>query len=167
MASGVSSLTNVAFGPGGQLYAVNFMDQAATPGPLPWIPFTGKLWKVDTGTGTFTPVADGFTALTAVIFIGDTAYLSNNGVNALGPGEIWQIPNVSSLQPLAATPAAQPTTAAAATPTPPTGIVGPNTGTGPGTSGDSGLAYAIAALAAIGGLVLTLGGRRALRSRSR
>jgi hypothetical protein len=168
VASGVSSLTDVEFGPGGQLYATNFMDQATDPNsPLPWTPFTGKLMKVDVSTGTFTPVATGFVALTAVIFIGNTAYLSNNGVDALAPGEIWQIPNVSSLAPLAVSPTAVPTTAAAATATPVTGIVAPNTGTGSAAGGNGGVAYAIALLAGISGIALIAGGRRALRSRAR
>lgn len=165
VASGISSLTDVEFGPGGVLYATNFMDQATDPNsPLPWTPFTGRLMKVDVSTGTFTTVATGFVALTAVAFIGDTAYLSNNGVNALAPGEIWQIPNVSSLQAIVVPPPTQPTTApAAATATPVTGVVAPNTGTGPTQSNGFGW-YLMAIVIGIAGAVLVAGGRFATSS---
>jgi len=162
VASGVSSLTDVEFGPGGQLYATNFMDQATDPAsPLPWTPFTGKLMKVDPSTGTFTPVATGFVALTAVTFIGDTAYLSNNGVNALAPGEIWEIPNVSSLAPLAVSPTAA-ATAPAATPTPVTGVVAPNTGSGPAQGNGFGW-YLAGIIIGLAGVVLVAGSRFATR----
>jgi len=165
VASGVSSLTDVEFS-GSQLYALNFADQAPDLSMGPWIPFTGKLMKLDASTGTFTPIVTGFTATTAVIFIGDTAYVSNNGVPFVAPGEVWKIANVSSL---AALPAPAPTAAAPAPTAPvaaPTGapsgvIVGPNTGTA-GISNEADgrvwipmLVLAIIGIAALGGAVVT------------
>jgi sugar lactone lactonase YvrE len=169
IASGVSSLTDVAFGPGGQLYAVNFMDQASDPNsPLPWTPFTGKLMKVDPATGTFTPIVSGFVASTFVIFNGNTAYMTNNSVPALAPGEIWEIDNVSSLQPIVATPTVAPTQAPpAATATPKGGVIAaPNTGDGSSASagGTSGIAILVAMLAA--GLTLLGGGVVVARKRA-
>lgn len=165
VASGVSSLTDVEYGPGGQLYAVNFMDQAANPfgGPLPWTPFTGSLWKVDPATGTFTRLVSGFVASTFVVFSGDTAYMTNNSVPALAPGEIWQIDNVSALQPLPVTPTAVPATptqAPAATATPPTGIVAPVTGDGSALAGDGAPPLWLAIV--LGAGVVLLGGGLAL-----
>jgi len=170
VASGVSSLTDVEFGPGGQLYAVNFMDQAADPfgGPLPWTPFTGSLWKVDPATGAFTRVVSGFVASASVVFSGDTAYMTNNSVPALAPGEIWQIDNVSSLQPIAETPTAapaSPTQAPAATATPPTGIVAPSTGDGSSLASDRG-PVAWLALVLGAGAVLLGGGLALARKRA-
>jgi sugar lactone lactonase YvrE len=170
IASGVSSLTDVEFGPGGQLYAVNFMDQAADPfgGPLPWTPFTGKLMKVDLSTGTFTPIVSGFVATTSVIFNGNTAYVTNNSVPALAPGEIWQIDNVSSLPAIQPTPTAVPTQAPppAPTATPQGGVIGaPNTGDGSAASAGSapGIVVMLAVFAA--GLALLGGGVAVSRKR--
>ncbi|MDE3094712.1 MAG: ScyD/ScyE family protein [Chloroflexota bacterium] len=166
IAGGVSSLTDVAIGPGGQLYALNFGDQNTSPGP-PWMPFTGKILKVNSD-GTMTPIVSGFTFATSMIFSGNTAYVVNNGLSALAPGAIWQIPNFSSVTPVAgASPAAAPTAApAAAAPTsvpatPVTGVTAPNTGTGPaaGTAGNLGW-YLVALAAAAAGVAATLAGRR-------
>ena len=163
VASGVSSLTDVEFSPAGQLYALNFADQAPDLSQGPWIPFTGKLMKLDVSTGTFTPLVTGFTATTNFIFIGDTAYVSNNGVPFIAPGEIWKIANVSTLAPLAVSPTPAPTTAAPApTATPPSGVIAaPNTGTG-AVSNDADsrvwlpvLVLAAVGIAAIGGAVVT------------
>ena len=164
VAGGVSSLTGLAFGPGGSLYAVNFANQAADPftAPLPWAPFTGTLYKVDVSTGTFTPLVTGFMATTAIVFNGNTAYISNLGVvnPMLPPGEIWQIDNVSALQALPTTPTAVPasptTGPAAATATPATGVTAPNTGTGPTGSGTS-FTWVIAVAAALGVIALGAG----------
>ncbi len=172
IASGVSSLTDVQYGPGGQLYALNFMDQAADPfgGPLPWTPFTGKLMKVDVSTGTFTPVVSGFVASTFVVFSGDTAYITNNSVPALAPGEIWEVDNVSSLPAIEPTPTPEPTQAPppAPTATPAGGVIGaPNTGDGSATSAAgaaSGIAMMIAVFAA--GLALVGGGVVVARKRA-
>jgi hypothetical protein len=167
---GVSSLTDIEYGPGGQLYAVNFADNATDPNaPAPWIPFTGKLMKVN-ADGTFTPLVTGFTATTQLIFNGDTAYISNNGVNFVGAGEIWQVPNVSALQPLAVSPTPAPSAtapAAAPTSTPVTGVVAPNTGSGPdGGSGMFGWYLAGIMIAIVGG-ALVVSGRVAVRNSRR
>jgi hypothetical protein len=135
VAGGVSSLTDVEFGPGGQLYAVSFGDQATDLGaPAPWNFFSGKILKVNTSTGEMTPVVTGFMFPTSLIFVGDTAYVSNGGVSIPGlvDGEIWKIENFSSVQPPAPEPTAAPTQAApTATPTGGTGTIsGPNTGNG-------------------------------------
>jgi hypothetical protein len=162
---GVSSLTDIEYGPGGQLYAVNFADNATDPNaPAPWIPFTGKLMKVN-ADGTFTPLVTGFTATTQVIFNGDTAYISNNGVNFVGAGEIWQVPNVSALQPLAVSPTPAPSaTAAPAAPTatPRSGVVAPNTGTGPGAANGTFGWYLAGIVIGLFGAVLVVSGRAAI-----
>jgi sugar lactone lactonase YvrE len=169
VASGISSLTDVEFGPGGQLYAVNFMDQATDPNsPLPWTPFTGKLMKVDPATGTFTPIVSGFVATTFVVFNGNTAYVTNNSVPALAPGEIWQIDNVSSLPAIQPTPTAVPTQAPppAPTATPQGGVIGaPNTGDGSAAGAGSapGIVVMLAVFAA--GLALLGGGVAVSRKR--
>lgn len=173
IAGGVSSLTDVAIGPGGQLYALNFGDQNTSPGP-PWKPFSGKILKVNSD-GTLTPIVSGFTFATSLIFSGNTAYVVNNGVSALAPGAVWQIPNFSSVTPVAGTsPAAAPTAApAAAAPTsvpatPVTGVTAPNTGTGTaaGTGSNFGW-YLVALAAAAAGGAATLAGRRAAAHRRR
>ncbi len=133
VAGGVSSITDVEFSAGGQLYAVSFGDQATDPNaPAPWQFFSGKILKVDTATGAMTPVVTGFMFPTSLIFAGDTAYVSNGGVSIPGlvDGEIWKIENFSSVTP----PAPAPTTAPAAPTATPAGgtgtISGPNTGSG-------------------------------------
>ncbi|MBI5288994.1 MAG: ScyD/ScyE family protein, partial [Chloroflexi bacterium] len=138
IADGFSSVTDVEFGPGGQLYALTFGDQAADPSMIPWDVFSGKILKVN-GDGTMSPVVDGLNLTTSLIFVGDTAYVSNNGVSIPGvfDGEIVKIENFSSLEPQAP-PAPAPTTAPPApAPTRPTGVItAPDTGTGTGTAGD-------------------------------
>ncbi len=135
VAGGVSSLTDVEFGPGGQLYALSFGEQATDPNaPAPWNFFSGKILKVDTATGALTPIVTGFMFPTSLIFVGDTAYVSNGGVSIPGlvDGEIWKIENFSSVQPPAAQPTSAPAQAApTATPAGGTGTIsGPNTGSG-------------------------------------
>ena len=135
VASGVSSITDVEFGPGGKLYAVSFGDQATDPNaPAPWDFFSGKILTVDTSSGQMMPLVIGFMFPTALIFDGNTAYVSNGGVSIPGlvDGEIWKIENFSSVTPPAPEPTAAPTQAApTATPTGGTGtITGPNTGSG-------------------------------------
>ncbi|MBF6600808.1 MAG: ScyD/ScyE family protein [Dehalococcoidia bacterium] len=168
VAGGVSSITDVEFGPGGQLYALNFADNATNASaPPPWIPFTGKLMKVN-ANGTFTPLITGFTAASSVIFDGDTAYIVNNSVSFLGPGEIWKVTGVSSLQPLAVSPTPAPvpsTTPSAPAPTPraPSGVVAPNTGSGP-AGGDGFQSWYLAGIViGIAGAVLVVSGRMAAR----
>ena len=133
VAGGVSSITDVEFSAGGQLYALSFGDQATDPNaPAPWNFFSGKILKVDTSSGAMTPIVTGFMFPTSLIFAGDTAYVSNGGVSIPGlvDGEIWQIPNFSSVKPPAATPTIAPA-APTATPSGGTGTIsGPNTGSG-------------------------------------
>ncbi|MHB8377633.1 MAG: ScyD/ScyE family protein [Dehalococcoidia bacterium] len=165
IAGGFSSLTDVEIGPGGQLYALSFGDQSTSPGP-PWQPFTGKILKVNSD-GTMTPIVSGFTFATSLTFSGNTAYVLNNGVSALAPGAVWQIPNFSSVLPVAVTPAAaaptaQPAGAAPVTaaPTPVTGVTAPSTGTGP-VAGD-GFGWYFAGIAmGLAGAMLVLASRMA------
>jgi sugar lactone lactonase YvrE len=165
VASGISSITGLAFGPDGNLYMVNFGDQTADPfsDPIPWTPFSGKLYRVNLATNTFTPLVGNFFTTTAIVFKGDTAYIANFGIEAPGllpPGEIWAVDNVSTLPALAVSPTAvpaSPTTApAAATATPATGVTAPNTGTGP-DGGSSSFTWAIALAGALGALALGAG----------
>jgi hypothetical protein len=165
VASGVSALTDVEFGPGGQLYTLNFADQDVDfSSGTPFEPFSGKIMRVESD-GTLTPIVSGFTFATAVIFDGDTAYVSNNGVTGPGvfEGEIVKIENFSSIQPLAPepTPAPAPTTAPAPSPTKPAGaITAPDTGTGGATAaGGLGQAWWLAVAMALAG-VATIGAAR-------
>ena len=142
VAAGVSSITDVEVAPNGQVYAVNFGDQATDPNGPPWALFSAKLMRVDTAAGKFVPLASGFLFSTSLAFIGDTAYVNSDSINAFGTGEIWKISNVSALQPLppptptAAAPAPVSPAPAATAPSGVTGVAisGPNTGTGPGSA---------------------------------
>ena len=157
VAGGVSSLTDVEFNAGGQLYALQFGDQATDPGaPAPWQFFSGKILKVDTATGAMTPIVTGFMFPTSLIFVGDTAYVSDGGVSipGLADGKIWQIENFSSVTPPAPEPTAAPTQQAPApTATPRSGaIAAPDTGNGgfDGAAGNVGGTWIVLALAAAG-----------------
>lgn len=171
IASGFSSMTDVEFGPGGQLYALNFGDQNPTMSEdaPPWSFGSGKVFKLDAATGTLTPIVTGFTFTTAIIFSGDTAYVANNGITipGLNDGEIWKIDNVSSLQPLPTEPAPQPTAAPTqapvATPTR-TGVTPPNTGTGGDNGGVASLTWLVLAGLALAGTAVA-GGALALKKR--
>lgn len=165
VASGVSSLTGLAVHNNGNVYVSNFGDQATNPNGPPWQLFTAKIMRVDTTSGKLVPIVSGYVFTTALLFIGDTLYVTNDGINAFGTGEIWKIANFSTLAPLpAATPTAVP--AAAPSPTAPSGttgagISGPNTGTGPGSpDGDTrlwalALALGVLGLGAIGAAFAT------------
>ena len=136
VANGVSSMIDVEIGPGGQLYALSFGDFGSGTDP-PWKIGSAKLVKVDAASHTLRPIATGFSLSTALVFSGDTVYVTNYGVSVPGaPGEIWKIDNVSSL---AALPTPTPTTAVAPpTPVPsamPAGVTAPNTGSGSTASG--------------------------------
>jgi hypothetical protein len=168
IASGVSSMTDVEFGPGGQLYALNFADQDETfSSGGPFLPFSGKVMKVG-ADGSLTPVVGGLTFATAIVFNGDTAYVANNGLSIPGvfEGEIVKIENVSSLAPIAQpTPAPEPTTAPAPTGTPAGGtITPPNTGTGPAAASAPAL-WVIVAIGAAGLAVAGSGAAVAARRR--
>jgi sugar lactone lactonase YvrE len=159
IANGVSSMIDVEAGPGGQLYGLSFGDFGPGADDPPWIRGSAKLVKVDAASHTLTPIATGFSLSTALIFSGDTAYVTNYGVSVPGsPGEIWKIDNVSSLKALALP---EPTKPAA--PTPRSVIAAPNTGTGGATGGGSWLATLLIIGAAGVALVVAakrVGGRR-------
>ncbi len=156
VASGVSALTDVALSNSGQLYALQFAAQAPDLSHGPFAPFSGTVLEVN-ANGTLSPVVTGFTFATAMAFDGDTLYVVNNGVSALAPGEVWAIPNFSSIAPGAPiapvsmnvpVPTTAPAPAAPAT----TGVISPpNTGTG-AMSGDRPWwpAFAVLALVAFG-----------------
>lgn len=159
VASGRSMLTDVEFGPGGQLYALQFNDTTAGEFPA-FGPFSGSLLRVS--GSSMVPVVDGLSFAASVVFDDNTAYISNFSVTP--EGEIIKVENVSGLQPIVASPTAAPaapTTAPAATATRPTGVRAPDTGTGGG--GDNGVpAWLIMTL--LGGVVM-LGAGAALQSR--
>src|SRR3990170_2309953 len=105
IASGFSALTDVGVGPGGQLYALQFADQAPPGGP-PLAPFSAKVLKVN-DDGTMTPVVAGFTFATAMLFDGAKLYVVSNGLSVLGPGEVWVIDDIDDVPPIP-TPEAEP-----------------------------------------------------------
>ena len=148
VASGVSMLTAVDAGPGDQLYALSFATDFA--------PGSGQVVRVN-ANGTLSPVVTGLTFASSMEFDGDTLYVLNDGINALGTGQVIAIESFSTVQPPAAQPTVPPPAPAPATPTPATGIVSPDTGTGPGGSGTDGTLL-IAALALIGVIAIVGGG---------
>jgi hypothetical protein len=152
IASGASMLTDVQFGPDGELYALQFNDTVAA-GEAFFAPGTGRVLLVN-DDGTFSPIVTGLSFATAMTFDDDTAYISNFGI---GPGSIIKVENFSALQPIVATPTSVPATAAPqATATRPTGVTAPDTGTGD-ASGSGGTATWLLAVAA-GGVALLAGG---------
>lgn len=157
IASGVSFLTGVAFGPGGQLYANSFAEPASDPNGPPFKLGTGGIFKVNSD-GTLSAVVTGFTAGTTFTFIGDTAYVLNDSVNAFGTGEVWKIENFSSIVPQAPI---EPTPTAAppppAPPAKPVGITPPNTGSGPSSNGGSMLRVMAIAVAMLGAFAVVGG----------
>jgi sugar lactone lactonase YvrE len=161
IASGFSSLTDVEYGPGGNLYALQFGDQASDPNGPPWVIGSGKILRVDTAAGTLTPMVGGFLFPTALIFSGDTAYVANGGLSIPRPddGTIWKITGFSAITPITLTPTPAPTMVPAApTATPKAGvgvISAPNTGSGGvgGGSNDGWLATSLA-LSAVGAVAV-------------
>ncbi len=155
--SGESSMIDVEFGPGGQLYAMNFADQDIDfSGGGPFEAYSATIFSV-AADGELTPLVTGLTFAGAIVFDGDTAYVSNNSLSIPGvfEGEIVKIEGVSALPPLAPAPeptvAPQPTTAPAPTATVPSGpIAPPNTGSGGDASGAVGYST-IAVMALIAG----------------
>lgn len=161
IASGASALTDVAVDATGQLFALQFGEQATAPGP-PLVPFTGKVLRVN-ADGTFTPIVVGLNFATFMTFEGDTLFVVNNGLSVIAPGEIIKIENFSAVEPPPA-PAPVPTQAPAPTPTSPAGIVAPDTGSDGYAGADGGLSpWLLAALAA--GVALFGGGTLAVRRR--
>jgi hypothetical protein len=138
IASGFSSLTDVAVSGSGKLYALQFGDQASSPNGPPWAPSSGKVLRVN-ADGTMTSIVERFTFATSMTFSGDTLYVVNNGLSALAPGEVWSIPDFSLITPIPhgpppglagpspAAPAASPASGGVIR----SGVTAPNTGTGP------------------------------------
>ena len=147
IASGVPMITDVAVS-GANVYALSFANGFA--------PFTGSIQKVN-ADGTMSTLVSGLTFATAMMLDGNTLYVTDDGLSALGGGKLVKIENFSAIQPVAATPTAAPTTAPVATPTR-SGVTAPDTGTGGFTDDSSGgtallagLALAVAAAVATGG----------------
>lgn len=160
VARGASALTDVAVSPAGQLYALQFAEQSTAPGP-PFTPFSGKVLRVNSD-GTFTPIVTGFTFTTSMLFSGDTLFVANNGISPLGPGEIWEIKNFSSIMPAAPTVApAVPAAPTEAAPAAPTGVITPpNTGMGTANAADTSAWWLLAAVLGGLGLAAIAAGRR-------
>lgn len=166
IASGVSMMIDAAFGPGGQMYAMNFANQDedfSSGGPFE--PFTGTIFRMS-DQGELTPIVTGLTFATSVVFDGDTAYVANNGVSIpdVFEGEVVRIEGISSLPALPEEPAPAPdptTPAPVPTATAPTGpIAPPNTGSGTADGGrDFSLLLAVIGVA---GLVAVAAGAATL-----
>lgn len=140
VASGYSALTDVGIGPGGQLYALQFADQAPPGGP-PLAPFTGKVLRVS--GGRLTPVVAGFTFPTAMTFSGAKLYVVNNGLSVVAPGEVWVIDDIRTAPPI---PSPSPAPSPQATATPAGPILPPVTGDGGGLAGRDLPLWALAVL---------------------
>jgi hypothetical protein len=160
IAAGYSALTDVGIGPGGQLYALQFAEQAPPGGP-PLAPFTGKVLRVS--GGTMTPVVGGFTFATAMTFSGAKLYVVNHGLSVIAPGEVWAIDDIRTVPPVPA-PAPSPMASPQPTATPAGPILPPVTGDGGGIAGSGLPVWALAALWMM--LATALAGAR-LRARGR
>lgn len=143
-----AQLIDVEYGPDGQVYVVQFGDQQLDEaGPPP----PGRLLRwVD---GEFEVLVTGLFLPTSVNFSGDTAYLTSL------TGDIIQIEDVSTLEPIDEAPAPEPTMAPPPPPVPsptvPTGPISPpNTGSGPGGNGTSAFLMIALVLAVGGGVAL-------------
>jgi hypothetical protein len=159
-ASGVSMITDVEFGPGGQLYALSFNDTTAGEFPA-FGPFTGSIQTVN-DDGTMSLLVSGLSFATHLAFDGDTAFVANWGVTS--QGEIVKIENFSTVEPPAPAPTAAATQPApAATATSPTGIAAPDTGAG---SSEDGASIPLIALLGVAGVVLAAAGLRFASRRS-
>ncbi|MDP9237505.1 MAG: ScyD/ScyE family protein [Chloroflexota bacterium] len=162
VASGFSGLTDAEYGPAGNLYALQFGDQASDPNGPPFVLGSGKILRVDVAGGKLTPLVNGLTFPTALIFSGDTAYVSNGGLSIPGvvEGAIWKITGFSAIAPITLAPTPAPTTApvaaATATPKASTGVIAaPNTGTGGAAGSNSdGWLGTMLALSAVGAVVV-------------
>lgn len=98
-ATGLTMLTDVAAGPDGNLYAVQFAvftDQGPTPN-------SGAIVKVTEGEGS-TPVVEGLSFPTSIGFneAGD-AYITINGVGAPGSGAVVTVANLAAASEAAGT----------------------------------------------------------------
>ena len=93
VASGVSMIVDVEFGPGGVLYALSQGDSPGEVAPAtPAMPDSGKLLRVN-DDGSFSVLVDALDLSTTLEFAGDTAFVVTLN------GEVWKISDVSALQP--------------------------------------------------------------------
>ncbi len=90
VASGVSMIVDVEFGPRGKLYALSQGDFGGGDPGSPAAPNTGRLLRVN-GNGTFTVLSDKLDRPTSLEFVGDTALIVTLA------GEVWKIKGVSEL----------------------------------------------------------------------
>jgi hypothetical protein len=150
IASGFSQMIDVEFGPGNQLYALNFGDAAGEQEGEP--PPSGKLFRVE--GSTLTPLVDGIAVPTSLDIDGETAFITTLA------GQVWKVDGISSLEELTvAQPTAAATQPAAPTATPPGGVIGaPDTGTG--AADDGGIALLPLVLLALTGAGLAIAGAR-------
>jgi hypothetical protein len=165
LASGQPWLTDVEFGPGGKLYATQFNNVPALSDDAIG-PFKGTLLTVDAKSGAMTPLVTGLSFPTFVEFNGNTAYVSNWSVTAMG--EIVKIENFSSVRAPAPEPTAAPSQAPAPTATPRGGVIGaPDTGDGSSAAGGGFSSGWLLTLLGLGmaGTALTLVGTRTIARR--
>jgi hypothetical protein len=90
VASGVSMVIDVEFGPRGKLYALSQGDFGGGDPGAPATPNTGRLLRVN-DNGTFTILASELNQPTSLHFVGDTALIVTL------TGEVWEIRSVSEL----------------------------------------------------------------------
>jgi hypothetical protein len=86
-ATGLTNVTDIAFGPGGTLYAVQIADEGLASGGDP----IGSLVKVTPHGSTHTTVAGGLFAPYGVAFMNGSAYVSTCTVCGEGGGEVLRV----------------------------------------------------------------------------
>jgi hypothetical protein len=160
LASGPASMIDVSIGPDGNTYVLQFSDfvedESAPPSP------TGRIYQLE--GSTLTLLVDGLVLPTSLNFSGDTAYVTTL------IGDVWQIEDFSSIDPLPAPsptpPAPAPTTPPGPAPTPGGVVSPPDTGHG-AASGDGASAWVlpVMALLALGGALAFGGAQFARRGR--
>ena len=89
VASGVSMIIDVEFGPGGELYSLSQGDFGGGDPGSPALPNTGRLLRVN-DNGTFTVLADALNLPTSLHFAGDAALIVTL------TGEVWKINGFSN-----------------------------------------------------------------------
>ncbi len=152
LASG-TQLIDVHKGSDGKLYVLS-MGEASAEGEesgLPSVPGTGQLMVLE--GNQLKTLVDGLNNPTSFALSGDTAYITSL------VGDVTKVEGVSTIEPVAATPTAEPTTAPVPTPTAGSGnsgaITAPNTGTGGPEASGASLRWVIALTVVMGtGLVL-------------